>query len=324
MHATLRLLVVASLLASSCGKQQTGEVPPADGGALREAGSKDKSWPAWNGTETVAAYALRAGVEPALRLDLGNRIELDLALVPAGSFLMGSPVTDEGRRVDRPRHGPGPIDTEPLHRVTLTRAFYMGKHEVTRAQYAQVLRGRPADLGGRFPETGMNWTQAQEFCRVVAARTGRAVRLPTEAEWEFACRAGTGTRFCSGDTVDDLRKVGWASYDGKSGSSERFKPVGSFLPNAWGLCDMHGNAEEWCQDWQGSYPEAPVVDPSGPAKGVCRIVRGGSGSARPEQCRSAYRDWGPPDLTTYCATGFRVVVEFTASSPRPGELERQR
>lgn len=115
--------------------------------------------------------------------------------------------------------------------------------------------------------------------------------------------------------MDDLRKVGWASYDGKFGSAKGFRPVGSFQPNAWGLYDMHGNAEEWCQDWQRSYRRGSVTDPRGPAEGRCRIVRGGSRASPPAKCRSAYRDWGPPSYEAYVATGLRVVVDIVGSPP---------
>lgn len=315
----LPLMLVASALVCSCGKGPPPGISHDDTGG---------SWPAWNGTETVAQYASRARLEPTLTLHLGNRVSLALVLVPAGTFLMGSPEDEEGRRVDRPRHGPGPIEVETLHEVTLTRPFYMGKYEVTDKQFSQVVHGRPQSDGDDLPVWGVNWNQAQAFCRAAAARTGRAVRLPTEAEWEFACRAGTRTRFCSGNTVGDLKKIGWASYDGKFGSAEGFKPVGPFVPNAWGLYDMHGNVEEWCQDWQGAYPGEPAKDPRGPAEGRCRIVRGGCRASRPADCRSAYRDWGPPSYTDYAASGFRVVVEIfrraAKGSVPPGREEAGR
>jgi formylglycine-generating enzyme required for sulfatase activity len=304
----LAILAVAS--ACSCRR----EAEPARPSQTPQPAKAGTPWPQWNERETIAEYARRAHLEPTVVLNLGNDVKLDLVLIPAGTFMMGSPESEKGRRIDRPRHGPGPIDVETLHKVTLTRPFYIGKYEVAQKQYRQVIADRPVrDSDGNLPVSGVNWDEAQKFCQAVAKHTGMIVRLPTEAEWEFACRAGTRTRFCSGDAADDLRKVGWASYDGSFGSAKGFKPAGSFRPNAWGLHDMHGNAEEWCQARQGSYPADAATDPRGPEEGRCRIVRGGSSSAPPENCRSAYRDWGPPSYTDYAAAGIRVVVEVAGA-----------
>jgi len=249
-----------------------------------------------------------------LTLDLGKGVTMKLALIPAGKFLMGSPPGESDRN-----------DEEgPQHEVTISKPFYMGIHEVTQEQYKAVMGANPSYIkGASNPVELVIWEDAVEFCNKLSAKTGKTVRLPTEAEWEYACRAGTTTPFHTGETISTDE----ANYDGsyvygsgrKGKDRQKTVPVGSFKPNAFGLYDMHGNVWEWCSDWydKNYYRKAPRVDPQGPVSGSRRVLRGGSESDLPRDCRSAFRGWYLPlpgprlgDLT-----GFRVAV---VSSGREG------
>ena len=150
------------------------------------------------------------------------------------------------------------------------------------------------------------WDAATDFCRKLSAKTGKAVRLPTEAEWEYACRAGSTTRFCFGDVDEGLADYGWSLDNGRG----KTQPVGQKKPNAWGLYDMHGNVSEWCADWYGEYPNGPVTDPQGPAAGYDRVLRGGCVYFNSYNCRAAYRNkCAPGDGTS--ENGIRVVVSVS-------------
>ncbi|MCY3017670.1 MAG: SUMF1/EgtB/PvdO family nonheme iron enzyme [Planctomycetota bacterium] len=239
-----------------------------------------------------------AGALPKeLALDLGKGVTLELVLIPAGRFLMGSPATEDEREQD-----------ETQHEVIISRPFYMGKYEVTQEQYEAVMGENPSRFkGAKHPVEMVSWDEAQEFCRKASAKTGKTVKLPTEAEWEYACRAGTTTVYCSGDDFEAIKQVTWCSYDGQWGSAGGTTPVGSLKPNAWGLYDMHGNAYEWCEDWYGDYPERAATDPKGTAEGDGRVTRGGSWFHPPRSCRSADRNRCPP-REPHDDQGFRVVV----------------
>ncbi|HOD84247.1 MAG: Serine/threonine-protein kinase pkn1 [Planctomycetes bacterium ADurb.Bin126] len=234
----------------------------------------------------------------------GNGVVMDFVRIPPGRFLMGSPEEEPNRQND-----------ELQHEVTISKPFYMGIYEVTQEQYAAVMgiegwrqsqfRGRP-----RNPVEGVNWNDAAEFCKKLSAKTGKTVRLPTEAEWEYACRAGAKTEYCNGAGLAALREVGWCSYDGRAGSAQTPRTVGSLKPNAFGLYDMHGNVYEWCSDWyhHDYRAQATTVDPQGPASGKVRVVRGGCWFFGPRICRSARRGgYDPSDR--YSGDGFRVVLD---------------
>ena len=263
-----------------------------------------------------------ADLPPTLTLDLGGGVNMKLALIPAGEFLMGSPAGE-------PLAGWGcHEDEKPQHRVRLTKPYYMGIYEVTQAQYEAVMGTNPSGSrhtswgyprrtakGKDRPVDTVSWNDAAEFCRKLSQKTGKSVRLPTEAQWEYACRAGTTTKWCCGDREDALHEYAW--YNTKSyGASEEagVHDVGGKRPNAWGLYDMHGNVHEWCQDWYGEYyyRQSPAVDPAGPATGLSRVLRGGSGNNMPGLCRSARRNDGYPVITSSEA-GFRVVVPVEVS-----------
>ncbi len=196
---------------------------------------------------------------------------------------------------------------KPAHAVTLSNPFYMGKFEVTQEQYEQVIGTNPSDFkGGTLPVERVSWDDAQRFCQKLSTSSGCRLRLPTEAEWEYACRAGTTTVFCSGDAERTLDGVGL--YDGNAGG--RTHPVGQKKANAWGLYDMHGNVWEWCQDWGSSYTANALTNPQGAGSGTLRVLRGGSWDYVAQLCRSAIRSYNGPDDRHY-RYGFRVVVPRT-------------
>jgi formylglycine-generating enzyme required for sulfatase activity len=240
--------------------------------------------------------------------EVENSIRMKLVLIPKGKFTMGSPAGEEDRLGD-----------EDEHEVEITRPFYLGKYEVTKGEFAEFVRDKgyktePEKDGSRFtwrnaqtdrhPVVYVSWNDAVAFCNWLGEREGNRYRLPTEAEWEYSCRAGTKTRFHSGDDEASLKKV--ANYFGNSGSAAR--PVGSLEPNAFGLYDMHGNVWEWCQDWYGKdyYKESRKEDPEGPDAGASRVMRGGSCCCEPRHCRAASRNCSAPSRR-YVDIGFRVV-----------------
>jgi formylglycine-generating enzyme required for sulfatase activity len=224
---------------------------------------------------------------------LGEGVEMEFAWIPPGSFLMGSPPDEEGQ-----------LDDETQHRVTLTRGFWLGITPVTQAQWQAVPGGQVSHCQGEGrPVEGVSWDDCQAFCKALGPR----YRLPTETEWEYACRAGTTTAYCSGDGLEALKKVGWCSYDGNQGSAKETRPVGRFQPNAWGLYDPHGNVWEWCADGYGPYPDGDAKDPRGADKGDWRVLRGGSWFNDPGFCRSASRGWDAPN-NGLLFFGFRVVL----------------
>jgi formylglycine-generating enzyme required for sulfatase activity len=245
-----------------------------------------------------------------------NSIGMQMLLIPAGPFLMGS-ADSEGKENERPRH-----------EVTLSCPFYMGIHEVTQEQYEKVMGKNPAVFtrgrggGPRNPVENVSWDDAVAFCRKLSdlpeeKRAGRTYQLPTEAEWEYACRAGKET------PEDALAEYAWY----RSNSGEGTHPVGQKKPNAWGLYDMQGNVWEWCQDWYSPryYDETPRRDPRGPEVGSERVIRGGSYQDLGPDCRPARRFKSAPELLNV-ATGFRVVMVPAAgkeSETRDGEQDHR-
>ncbi len=221
---------------------------------------------------------------------------MSFVLIEPGTFTIGSPPDEKGRH-----HWEG-----PAHCVTITRPFYLGVHPVTQSQYLEIMGSSPSHfnrmLGGgpNHPVEQVSWDDAIAFCKRLMElpdemRACRIYRLPTEAEWEYACRAGTTTPYAFGETIDltqvhfhGLNASSWARSASTVGKTAR---VGSHKPNAWGLCEMHGNVLEWCSDWWSEtyYGESEGADPQGPAVGKHRVVRGGSFSQFAADCRSAAR-----------------------------------
>ncbi|MCY3018035.1 MAG: formylglycine-generating enzyme family protein [Planctomycetota bacterium] len=322
------------------------------------------AFPLWDGHESVADYAKRTNLPPTKTLDLGGGVTLELVLIPAGKFVMGTPEPESPwiggtifgiaalvtlillarllwrafRQHRRPQFSLRWLivvvlilgvaeyggfrcwrvaqarrdfnwGESPGHQVTLTRLFYMARFLTTQEQYQQVMGTNPSGFkGASLPIDTMSRDDVQEFCKKVSEKTGQAVRLPTEAEWEFACRAGTTTAYYSGDTEADLGRAAW--YYANSGGKAH--PVGQKEPNAFGLYDMHGNVWEWCADWYGYYEAAAAVNPQGAPHGQYRVLRGGAWYFGPGDCRSASR---ADDAASYqyfgVGFGFRLVLAGT-------------
>lgn len=231
-----------------------------------------------------------------LTVELGNGVKLEMVLIPAGEFMMGSPGWEKG------------FDNEkPQHRVRITKPFYLGKYLVTQEQWEAVMDKNPSQFKGpKNPVEEVSWDDCQQFLGKLNAKStagGGKFQLPTEAQWEYACRAGSTTRYCFGDEESGLGEYAW--YDGNADRTTHL--VGEKKSNRWGLYDMHGNVWEWCQDFHadGYYKESPVDDPSGPSGGSHRVYRGGCWDAPAGYCKSAYRPLGVPKGRS-CRLGFRV------------------
>ena len=217
---------------------------------------------------------------------------IEMVWCPPGAFVMGSPAVEEGR-----------LDNETRHRVTLTKGFWMAKTETTQGQWESVMGDNPSQFKGMdLPVETVNWDDVQGWLGKMNERhplpAGWKWELPTEAQWEYACRAGTETAFAG-----DLDEMAW--YDSNIGS--KTNPVGTKQANDWGLHDMHGNVFEWCRDWYGDYPSGVASDPKGSAMGSNRVTRGGGWSGNAAYCRSAKRNWSAPDGRSN-NLGFRVAA----------------
>jgi len=223
-----------------------------------------------------------------------NSIGMRFVPISTGTFTMG-----EGKTA---------------HKVTLTKAFELGQYEVTQEQYEKVMGKNPSRFTGpQNPVENVSWDDAVEFCRKLSAmpaekKAGYVYRLPTEAEWEYACRAGTKTTYSFGDSDSGLGEYAWY---GKN-SRKTTHPVGGKKPNGWGLYDMHGNVWEWCQDWYDDYPSGSVTDPTGAVSGDSRVLRGGSFTGQTSGVRSAARFNLQPDLRYYLY-GFRPARTYRLS-----------
>jgi len=208
----------------------------------------------------------------------------------------------------------------PQHRVRITKPFYLGIHEVTQQQYEEVMGDKPwsgqryVKDGPKYAATYVSWDDAQEFCRKLSTNEGRTCRLPTEAEWEYVCRAGSKTRYSFGDDESKFGDYAWYERNTTAvptAVQEIYAHrVGLKRANTWGLYDMHGNVEEWCQDRHDDdyYTNSPTDDPTGAPSGSHREARGGGWNNNPGLCGSASRDSHPPDRRTGYL-GFRVVLE---------------
>ncbi|MBO7391712.1 MAG: formylglycine-generating enzyme family protein, partial [Verrucomicrobia bacterium] len=241
-----------------------------------------------------------------------DNVSLDMIWIDPATFTMSSPEGELGRGGD-----------EIQHQVTLSSGYWMGKYEVTQAQYEAVMGENPSlrFIGADLPVEAVTWENAKEFCAKLTEIEKAAGRLPqgyeyslpTEAEWEYACRAGTTTALNSGknlsrlDDCPEMDEVGWYWCN----SNGTLHPVGQKQPNAWGLYDMHGNVYEWCLDWYGAYPTEAVTDPKGPRNGKERIMRGGSWdySILANSCRSGFRFHSSPDFASD-NFGFRVALSM--------------
>jgi formylglycine-generating enzyme required for sulfatase activity len=245
----------------------------------------------------------RYKVLPEQEVDVGGGVKMKFVLVPRGEFIMGSPETEIGRRTDE----------GPQLKVTITKPFYIGVMEVTQKQWKAVMGNNPSHFrGDNLPVEQVSWNDCQEFLAKLSAKNGGVFRLPTEAEWEYVCRAGTTTPFNIGNTINPDQ----ANFDGRfiygNGSKgkqrEKTTSAGTLVSNAWGLYDMHGNVNEWCEDlYNESYcGERSIIDSAGHSKDNKRVCRGGCYEDSPENCRSATRS-GINSSFKMRYLGFRVV-----------------
>ena len=236
-----------------------------------------------------------------------NSIGVKLVLIPKGTFMMGSPESEEGR--DK--------DDETQHEVTISKDYYLGVYEVTQAQYEKVMGTNPSYFQKRnirksdssmYPVEQVSWEDAVEFCKKLSdlpeeKKAGRVHRLPTEAEWEYACRAGSKSAYSFGESSNSLGDYAWFNEN----SNGQTHPVGEKKANAWGLYDMQGNVWEWCSDWNDGYPKGAVSDPTGPKEGSYRVIRGSGSFIGAAYCRSANRFCLGPSFRGY-DYGFRVAL----------------
>lgn len=280
--------VRASSDAPRSGVSQASEIPASlrlDGGVT--------TLPSNLLAPSVPALPTNRGMEGNRAGEVREFGGIEMVWCPAGTFSMGSPEREEGRE-----------DNETQHRVTLSKGFWMAKTETTQGQGGALMGNNPSHFkDDALPLECVSWEAVQEWVSEMNSRhtqpSGWKWALPTEAQWEYACRAGTTTMIAG-----DLDEMGW--YGENSGS--KTKPVGTKKANAWGLHDMQGNVEEWCSDWYGEYTSGAATDPTGPTAGVFfRVLRGGSWGSRARQCRSASRKSSPPD-TSLSYFGFRPAL----------------
>jgi len=241
---------------------------------------------------------------PVPTIDLGDGICMEMAEIAAGDFVMGAPVGETARDED-----------EIQHTVSLTRPFLLGRAQVTQAQWRRVMGNNPSWFrGDNLPVEQVSWEDAMAFCKKLSNMSGLVCRLPTEAEWEYACRAGTSSAFHFGNICDGANAncrgdlpYGTPIAGPNLRSTTRH---GSYPCNAWGLFDMHGNVGEWCADWYGPYSPGHAVDPSGPSSGKHRVIRGGSWHFDPARCRAGYRNANFPAICGNFNYGFRVAINL--------------
>jgi len=302
--------------------------------------------------EEAAAAQKECGKRLGLPVEITNSIGMKLKLIPAGEFMMGSTKSPQEvvRMFDLPEAGAKFFATtlaseHSQHKVRITKPFYLGVHEVTQAEYEKVTGKNPSSFakGGKeadrvsgkdtsnHPAEFVNWDEAVEFCKRLSVKEGKTYRLPTDAEWEYACRAGTTTVYSFGDGSSQLGEYAWFGNNSgdqlldadaifKPGSDNYRKrldannckphPVGRKKPNAWGLFDMHGNVWEWCADWYDKdyYADSPTDDPPGPETGSYRVFRGGGWALVAGTCRAAVRHGLAPHIRVG-VLGFRVAAD---------------
>ena len=223
-------------------------------------------------------------------IDYEKELNLEMVLIPAGTFMMGSPESE-----DRP------WDNETQHKVTLTKPFYLGKFTITQEQWKLLMGNNPSQTkGAKLPVTDVSWDDCQDFIKKLNANSSGGYRLPTESEWEYTCRAGTTTAYSFGDNITPKDANYFDSNTGKTLAG------GSYKPNAFGLYDMHGNVHEWCEGWYEKYPVEPVTDPKGPAIGEKKVLRGGSFGTLDAKVRSSFRFIFSPS-GQYFDFGFRLA-----------------
>ena len=250
--------------------------------------------------------------------EITNSIGMKLVLIPKGTFMMRSCIEEE--RIEEERAS----NNEEQYQVTISKDYFLGVTEVTQGQYEQVMGTNPSRFQGNkvqvdrsnLPVEQVSWEDAVEFCKKLSdlpeeRKAGRVYRLPTEAEWEYACRAGSRSFYSFGASSKSLGDYAW--FVGNGGLQTH--PVGEKTANGWGLHDMHGNVREWCSDWYGDYPKGAVSDPTGPKEGSNRVERGGCWSSGADFCRSAFR-YGRVPAYRDSGFGFRVALSPSGISKK--------
>jgi formylglycine-generating enzyme required for sulfatase activity len=277
----LTLAAAIFAVAAGCSDMPLGYVPPTTTAPTRA--------PAYTQQDYVVLD--RNNLPRELQVNVGGALAMRFVLIPAGKTVMGSPQSERFRNEDE----------GPAHEVAITKPFYMSATHVTREQYQRIMGAGTIKEQGDLPQTNVSWLDADKFCQKLTQRSGRPVHLPTEAQWEYACRAGSQTAYCFGD--DDTELGAYARYQ-----SVGVRTAGRLRPNAFGLYDIHGNAWQWCEDWYGPYQAMPQGDPTGPAAGTAKVIRGGSFRDSAQSLRSAKRAIETPD-TERCDLGFRVIMQ---------------
>ena len=234
---------------------------------------------------------------------LGSGVSMEMVLIPKGEFLMGSRLDPDIKQsstlveMEEQSHE----SETPQHLVKISKSFYMCKYEVSQEQWHAIMGKNPSEISGKnLPVTNVSWYDCREFVMAINRLTGKTFRLPSEAEWEYACRAGTQTRYSFGDS----RTAELLNYNSKGGVK-----VGSYKANSFGLYDMHGNVSEWCSDWEAPYQSKDSVDPTGPPEGQFKIFRGGSWYQFQSDCRSAQRQGRGPENFRADFLGLRLVCD---------------
>ena len=288
-----------STSASAAPPLETPQMLPPSSGTVSRLGATSQP-PAPAGQQPLGPQVAVGVYPPATQMPAPasslatrrNSIGMELVRIPAGEFMMGSDS-------DRP-------DEKPLHQVVISKPFYLGKYEVTQAQWQEIMGANPSHFKGdpNRPVERVSWTMVQEFISKLNAREGHSLyRLPTEAEWEYAARAGSTTKYYFGDDDALLGQYAWYNKNDKGATH----PVGQLKPNAWGLYDMMGNVWEWVQDWRGPYIAGQQVDPQGPPTGNARGYRGGGWGYPHIRCRVAFRSYDSPNYV-YGTHGFRLAM----------------
>lgn len=281
--------------------QKAYEEAMAEGAAAAERKDWDESLEAYRRALELkdGDAGAEAGIEKVeagrgtleLVLDEKKNIRMVFVRIKAGSFCMGSEDAES--------------DERPIREVTISRGFWMGKTEVTQGEWKALMGVNPSTYkGDQLPVENVSWEQSREFIKKLDAGQlrGRTAALPTEAEWEYACRAGTTSKWSFGEEESKMGDFGWF----KENSGRKTHGVGEKMANPWNLNDMHGNVMEWCEDWYGEYTAGKVTDPRGAVAGSERVVRGGNVVLGARSCRSAFRNRFPPEFRHYM--GFRVVL----------------
>ncbi|MGA2257306.1 MAG: formylglycine-generating enzyme family protein [Thermoguttaceae bacterium] len=266
--------------------------------AMPSCGNQADSTKPDTATQEAGAGSKTEGPPKQIAVDLGRGVKLEMVRIPAGEFMMGSPSADKDARDEE----------KPQHRVRITKPYYLGTYLVTQEQWQAVMGNNPSHFTGpNSPVEEVSWDDCQQFLGKLNAKSrpgGGKFQLPSEAQWEYACRAGSKTAYSFGDDESGLGEYSWYMAN----ANDKSQPVGQKKPNAFGLYDVHGNVGEWCQDWYGDgyYANSTADDPSGPTTGLTRVNRGGGWDRPARYCRSAFRSYYVPGFRLDFV-GFRVA-----------------